>query len=214
MSEGTRVTENTEIDPDALRDDLDQIKDAMGIQERYPSWFHLWLVYAVLVLAASIASQVIVLRGLPGYWHAVAWGGLMGAGGVYQWWLARSEEPTATGATPNVLVQFGAIGSMYVVYVLVLGPVLDWLAPRLAAIVTFSLIVALVGVAYLVAGESLKAHRIRARDRYAFYVGGAWILVLAVLMPNVAFLRTWGYVAFGALYAVHGVGSYALLSRG
>lgn len=207
------MTDNTHVDPETLRRDIDQIKEAMGIQERYPSWFHLWLVYAVLVLGASIASQVVVLRGLPGYWHGVAWGGLMGAGGVYQWWLARSEDPTPAGAAPNVLVQFGAIGSMYVVYVLVLGPVLDGLVPRLAAIITFSLIVALVGVAYLVAGETLKAHRIRARDRYAFYVGGAWILVLAVLMPNVEVLRTWGYVVFGALYAVHGVGSYVLLSR-
>jgi len=81
------------------------------------------------------------------------------------------------------------------------------------AILLFSLIVALVGVAYVVVGESLKAYQIRRRDRYAFYVGGAWMLVLAVLIPNIEILQTWGYATYGLLYAVHAVGSYVYLAR-
>lgn len=207
------MTENTDIDSAALQEDIDRIKDAMGLQERYPSWFQLWLVYGGLVLAASLVSQVIVLRGVPGAWHAVVWFGFMGAGGVYQWRLASRDDQPSTAVAPNLLVQGGAIASLYFVYLLVLGPVVEGVGQRLESILIFSLVVALVGVAYVVAGESLKAYRIRARDRYAFFVGGVWMLALAVLMPNVAVLRTWGYVVFGALYAVHGVGSYVLLAQ-
>jgi hypothetical protein len=207
------MTDTADVDPEALQEDLDRIKDAMGIQDRYPSWFHLWLVYAALVLGASVASQLIVLNDLAGYWHGVAWFGFMGAGGIYQWWLGSQDDQPSVAGTPNILVQFGAVGSLYVVYLLILGPVVEGLSQRMEAILIFSLIVALVGVAYVVVGESLKAYRIRALDRYAFYVGGAWMLVLAVLFPNVEILQTWGYLVFGVLYAVHGVGSYVLLAR-
>jgi hypothetical protein len=207
------MIETDDVDPETLQEDLDRIKDAMGIQDRYPSWFHLWLVYGGLVLTASLASQAIILRDLPGYWHGIAWFGFMGAGGLYQWWLGSNADHTVTERAPNIGVQFGAIALLYVVYLLILGPAVEGLSQRVEAILLFSLIVALVGVAYVVVGESLKAYQIRARDRYAFYIGGAWMLVLAVLMPNIEVLQTWGYAAYGLLYAVHAVGSYVYLAR-
>ena len=74
-----------------------------------------------------------------------------------------------------------------------------------------SLVVGLVGVAYLVVGEALRAYYIRRRDRFAFYVGGAWMLVLAALLPSIEFFHTWGYATFGVVYAAHAVVSYLLL---
>jgi hypothetical protein len=45
----------------------------------------------------------------------------------------------------------------------------------------------------------------------AFYIGGAWMLVLAVLLVQVEFLHTWGYAAFGIAYGTHALGSYLAL---
>lgn len=207
------MSEATELDPDALQAELERIKDAMGLRERYPSQFDMWLVFGGLVLVASLGSQFVVLRDLPGYWHPVIWTVLMGAGGVFGWWR-RSDEPVpSTGTKPNVLLQAAAVAAMYFVFVFGLAPALGGAGDRLVSITIFSLIIGLVGTAYIVAGESLKAYFIRRRDRYAFYVGGAWMLVLAALMPNVAVLHTWGYAVYGLLYVAYAVGAYLVLSR-
>lgn len=206
------MAEHSDVNAEELKDDINRIKDAMGLQDRYPTAFRLWLVFGGLVLAAALASQFIELRGLPGYWHAVVWFLFMGAGGLYQGWAVDEFDHGSTLPGPNVGLQFGAIALLYVVFLAVLGPALDQLPADAESIVIFSLVVALIGVAYLVVGESLKAYRIRRRDRYAFYVGGVWMLLLAVAMPNVAVLETWGYAAFGVVYAIHAVGSYLHLS--
>ncbi|MFB6352603.1 MAG: hypothetical protein ABEJ92_00805 [Halobacteriales archaeon] len=207
------MTGAVDADPEALQTELERIKDAMGLRDRYPSQFGLWLVYGALVLAASLSSQLIVLRGLAGWWHAVAWFVLMGAGGLYSWRRQSADRTSANDARPNVLLQGAAVAALYVVFAIGLAPVLDGVTGRLAAITIFSLVVGLVGTAYLVTGESLKAYFIRRRDRYAFYFGGAWMLVLAAIMPNVPALRTWGYTVFGVAYAIHAVVAYVVLSR-
>jgi hypothetical protein len=38
------------------------------------------------------------------------------------------------------------------------------------------------------------------------------MLLLAVAIPNVELLETWGYTAFGVLYGAHAVASYVVLS--
>lgn len=202
-----------DIDRADLKAELDQIKDAMGLGERYPAEFRLWLVFGVLVFAASLASQYVLLRGLPSYLHGLVWFGFMGAGGAYQWYTVDRDDWSRAGGEPSAYLQAGAVFSLYVVYVLVLGPALDPLPEQQASLVLFSLIVALVGVAYLVMGNTLNAYNIRKLDRYAFYVGGGWMLVLAAAMPNVGFLRTWGYAVYGALFLLHSVGSYIVLDR-
>lgn len=61
----------------------------------------------------------------------------------------------------------------------------------------------MLGLGYMVAGETLKAYRIRARDRRAFHAGGLLMVVLGVAIPNVEVLHTWGYAAFGASYVTY-----------
>lgn len=207
------MSEVVDADPEALQTELERIKDAMGLRDRYPSQFGLWLVYGALVLAASLASQFVVLRGLPGWWHPVAWFVPMGAGGLYSWRRQSAERTAASETKPNLLLQGGAVAALYVVFVFGLAPVLDGAPDRLVSITIFSLVVGLVGAAYLVMGESLKAYFIRRRDRYAFYLGGTWMIVLAAAMPNVATLRTWGYTVFGVTYALHALAAYVVLSR-
>lgn len=207
------MAEDTEIDPEVLRTEVEQIKDAMGLHERYPSQFQLWLVFGVLVLIASLGSQMIALRDMPGYLHGVLWWVLLGGGGFYLGWTNRdsTENAGSTGTKPRIGVLWLAVFALYAVYVLTLGPAIEGMDAAASEMLLFSLIVALIGVAYLVVGEALRAYYIRRRDRWSFYLGGAWILVLAVLMPNVAFFHTWGYATFGVTYAVHAAASYLVL---
>lgn len=207
------MTGDAEFDVAALQAELDRIQDAMGIDERYPSQFRLWPVWGVLVLAASLTSQYVVLADLPGYLHAVAWFGFMGTGGIAQWRLVDADSVGDTTTKPDVWLQAGAVFSVYAVYVAVLGPALEALPDRRASVILFSLIVGLVGAAYLVVGNALKAYYIRRRDRYAFYAGGAWMLALAAVLPNVTVLREWGYAAYGVAFAAHSAAAYGVLAR-
>lgn len=205
------MSEDTEIDPELLREEVAQIKDAMGLQERYPGQFQLWLVFGVAVLLASIASQLIALRELSGSLHAVAWWVPLGGAWLYQWWKTGDVEATNPDAKPRIGVLWLSVFALYVVFLFTLDPALDTLSAEAAQILLFSLIVGLIGVAYLVVGEALRAYYIRRRDRWAFYVGGTWMLALAAVMPNVDALETWGYATFGVIYAVHAGVSYLVL---
>ncbi|MFC7058162.1 hypothetical protein [Halovenus salina] len=205
------MSEDTEIDPELLREEVAQIKDAMGLQERYPAQFQLWLVFGVAVFLAASASQFIALRGLSGSLHAVAWWVPLGAAWLYQWWDVRDSEGTTPEAKPRIGVLWLSVFALYGVFLFALGPTLDTLSDEAGQILLFSLIVGLVGVGYLVVGEALRAYYIRRRDRWAFYIGGAWMLVLAAVMPNVDVLETWGYAAFGIAYAIHALVAYLAL---
>ncbi|PSP92169.1 hypothetical protein BRC87_00705 [Halobacteriales archaeon QS_4_66_20] len=206
------MSEDSEIDPEMLRREVDQIKDAMGLQERYPSQFRLWLVFGVLVALASAGSQVIYLRDLSGSLHTVVWFGLLGVGWVYQWSSGETDGGwSATGTKPRIGVLWASVFALYFVFVFTLGPAIDEVGGPESDMLLFSLVVGLVGVAYLVVGEALRAYYIRRRDRFAFYVGGAWMLVLAALLPSIEFFHTWGYATFGVVYAAHAVVSYLLL---
>jgi len=208
------MSEASEIDSEALQGELERIKDAMGLRDRYPSRFGLWLVYGALVFVASLASQYIYLEGLAGYWHPVAWFAVLSFGGVYQWQVGdtNGNSPPSSDWKPRIPLQFAAVFVMYFVFLVGITPAFERIADARVSILIFSLTVGLVGVAYLVVGESLRAYYIRRRDRWAFYLGGAWMLALAAVMPNVGTLETWGYAAFGGLYLVHSVVSYLALS--
>jgi len=207
------MSEDTEIDPEVLRQEVEQIKGAMGLNERYPSEFRYWLVYGVLIALASGGSQLIALYELPNISHSVVWFGLLGAGGIYQW---SKSSPTniqrsSTGTKPRLGLLYPAVFSFIIVVLFVVFPETDSLPDAQREIIVFSQFVGLTGVAYLVVGEVLRAYYIRQRDRWAFYLGGVWMLVLAVLLPNVEFLNTWGYGVFGILYVVHALVSYLAL---
>lgn len=207
------MSDSTEVDPERLRSELDTIQEAMGLRERYPSQFRYWLLFGLLVVVASAGSQVIVLRELQPYLHGVVWWALLGTAGVYQWWSSDGESNNSTGGLPKprIGVLWLAVFALYVVFLFALEPALEELTRPTSEILVFSPIVGLTGVAYLVVGEALRAYRVRRRDRLAFYVGGGWMLVLAVLLVQVEFLHTWGYALFGIIYGGHALGSYLVL---
>jgi len=206
------MSEDAEIDPEVLREEVDQIKDAMGLQERYPSQFQFWLVFGALVFFASMGSQLIVLAELPEWLHSVVWFGLLGGGNLYQWrGKANSEQGSSTGTKPRIGVLYLAVFSFLIVLWFTLFPELDGLSNAEQEIVVFGQFVGLTGVGYVIVGEALRSYYIRRRDRWAFYIGGLWMLLVAVLLPNVEFLHTWGYAAFGIVYVVHAVASYLAL---
>jgi hypothetical protein len=207
------MSEETEIDAEALRSEVEQIKGAMGLEERYPSQFQLWLVFGLAVVIASAGSQMIALRDLTPFLHAVAWWVPLTAAGLYQGWrTSKTGQGVGTTETkPRLTVLWLSLFGLYFAFFVILVPVTADLESNTVEILLFSLIIGLIGVGYLVVGETLRAYYIRRRDRVAFYLGGVWMLVLAVLMPNVGLLQTWGYMTFGLLYGLHALASYLVL---
>jgi hypothetical protein len=201
-----------DVDPSALQEDLDRIKDAMGIAERYESATEQWLLFGAFVAVGSAVSQLLVLERAPGYWFPVVWLGLLAASAVGL--SRRYDYSYAPGhGDPNVgfqilVVYLGSFATLFAVEPFL--PELDYLAQNALLL---GLIVVMLGLGYLVAGETLKAYHIRARDRYALHAGGVLMVALGVAIPNVESLHTWGFAAFGTSYAVYAAASYWVLTR-
>ena len=152
------MSEDSEIDPEMLRREVDQIKDAMGLQERYPSQFRLWLVFGVLVALASAGSQVIYLRDLSGSLHTVVWFGLLGVGWVYQWSSGETDGGwSATGTKPRIEVLWASVFALYFVFVFTLGPAIDEVGGPESDMLLFSLVVGLVGFTSAITGARPSA---------------------------------------------------------
>lgn len=210
--ESTRSAQSA-VDPTDLQEELSQIKDAMGIQERYPSAFQLWLLYGGLGVLAAFGSQIVVTLELSPWGHWVAWGGFYGVGYLYERFQLSTQQGTPPGSTPNIRVQIaGTVALLFAVLVAV-SPSLGELSAVESQALIFALIIATVGAIYVVQGASLRAFNIRARDRYAFYAGGVWMLVFGAVMPRIDILQEWGYATFGILFAIHGIVSYVFLSQ-
>lgn len=201
-----------DVDPETLRRDLDRIKDAMGIAERYDGASEQWLLFGVFVAVGSALSQYVVLQELPGYWFAAIWLGLVAVGGT-----AVGYYTNTFAATPEDRPNIG-----YQVFVPYLAgfPLWTTLSPFLADLayeertaLMLGVVLVLLGVGYVVAANSLRAYRIRARDRRAFALGGVLLVGLGVAIPNLEVLHTWGYAAFGTTYLVYAVAAYGVLTR-
>ena len=205
-----------ELDVEELQQELATIKDAMGLRDRYPSQFQLWLVYGILVTLASLGSQAIAVFELPGWGHIVSWGGFMTLGSVYQYlWLdGQPGDDGNSDAKPSIALQYVAVLVYAVLVVWLLLPTLDSLAAVRASSTIFAVAVGAVGLAYLLAGNALRAYYIRRRDRLAFYLGGAWMLGLAAVIPSVSALQRWGYAIFGIAFGLHAIVSYYVLAQG
>lgn len=208
------MTDASEVDPDELRADLDQIKGALGLQERRPGMTSDWLVFGVFVALAGFASQGIELQGLPGYYHPIVWFGAMGAAAVLsRAVIARdAEEAPVDRPLPSVGFVYGAQFAAWIALQVLLGPTID-AAEGPAASYVFGLSVILVGAAYLLVGQTLKAYHIRRRDRTAFYVGGAWMLALGAAVPHVSVLEQYVYGIYGGLYLAYALATYGVLTR-
>lgn len=200
-----------DVDRDELQRDLDRIKDAMGLAERYENAPEQWLGFGIVVAVAAAISQVVVLERLPGYWFAVVWFGLFGAFGAVL--RRRYGYAFAPGSSrPNVGFQILAVyAAAFAVQFVALSflPDLDYLEETAFQL---GIILLLLGTAYVVAGETLKAYHIRDRDRYAFHVGGLILGGLGVAIPTVGALHEWGFATFGGVYLVYALGSYWILT--
>ncbi|WP_049928974.1 hypothetical protein [Halopiger goleimassiliensis] len=207
------MTETDDVDVDALERDIAQIKEAMGLHERYPTQFRLWLVYGLLVLLASFGSQAVVTFDLPGWGHAASWFGFMGLGALYSWYVGEDYNHPETGDDyPDTGVQFLGIAGYLVVVLAVVTPTLETLTPLEESATLFALVIGAVGATYVVQASTLKAYRIRARDRYTFYAGGLGMLAYAAVMVHVPLLLEWGYAIFGVGYAAYGIAAYMYLA--
>ena len=201
-----------DIDPADLQRDLDRIKDAMGIAERYESAPEQWLLFGGIVALGCLLSQYIVLERLPGVWFAVIWFGLFGAFGAVAYWRFGEYSWAPGEGTPNVgfLILIVYAGTFAVQFVT--APFLPELGYFAETAFVLGLVLVMLGLAYLVAGETLKAYRIRDRDRRAFQVGGLLMIGLGVAIANVEALRKWGFAAYGGTYVVYAVASYQVLT--
>lgn len=208
--------DGTDVDPAELRDDLDQIKTAMGIEERYPGQGTAWLVYAAIVGGFSFALQFLFLVPLPEWAYVATWIGFVAVSVGSVWLLARRTSRQGTSAAPALWVIPATLGLLLVVLstiTQVLGTVSAVPGIVLGAYY-FAMVIALAGVGFVLAGNALRAHRIRRRDRWVFYAGGAWMLAYAAVFPHTEALLYSGYGVFGILSLVHAVVSYYALTRG
>lgn len=202
-----------DVDPADLQRDLDRIKDAMGIAERDESAPEQWLLFGVVVALGSLLSQFVVLERLPGVWFLVIWFGLFGAFGVVLYWRFEGYSWTPGDEEPNIgyLILIVYAGTFAVQFVA--GPFLPELGYLAETAFVLGLVLVMLGIAYLVAGEALKAYRIRDRDRRAFQVGGVLMIAVGIAITNVEPLREWGFAAYGGTYVVYAVASYRVLTN-
>ncbi|QRV15415.1 hypothetical protein JMJ58_00490 [Haloterrigena salifodinae] len=211
-----RADDPTADDPDVdvLREDIEQIKSAMAIEKRYPGQRRLWLVHGVVVGLAGVITNAMFVYPWPEYVYVLVWGAVFALVGFTQWQTsARAGSNVADpGPTPSWTVVFGTLVAGLFVVTSIVDPVRAEVESVLQGAFFFSLAFTVLGMGYLLVGTILRAYRIRAIDRYPFYVNGAWILVFALFMPHVEWLQYFGYAAFGILFFLHGVGTYYLLT--
>ncbi|MXV62258.1 hypothetical protein GS429_09320 [Natronorubrum sp. JWXQ-INN-674] len=205
---------DSEPDVDALRDDIRQIKSAMAIEDRYPGQRRLWLVHGVVVGLAGVLTNVMFVYPWPQYVYILVWAAVFALVGFTQWQTsARAGTAVDDPAPkPSWTIVFGTLVAGLFVITAIVDPVLADVESVLRGAFFFSLAFAVLGMGYLLAGTILRAYRIRAIDRYPFYVNGAWILAFATVMPFVEWLQYVGYGLFGILFFLHGAGTYYLLT--
>lgn len=204
-----------EIDKEALREEVDHIKEAMGIQERYPSQAKSWILWGSLFAAACFLSQIVAIKQWPGYLYAVIWWILMGAvGGPLQAKISKEHEGeiVETGTKPSFWVSIVAVLAAAFVIVISTSPFIGDLGYYETTAYIGTTILALVGVYYVILGNQLKAYYIRKSDRYALYIAGAWLLALSAVIPHFQILTNWMYAIYGATFAAYSLGAYRILS--
>lgn len=212
-TESADGADTADVDPQRLKEDLSQIKQAMGLQEQYPMAFQLWLLYGTLAVFASLGSQAVVTFDLSPFGHWLSWGGFYTLGYLYERFALEEYEISAPETKPSIRVQIAGVVGLLVAALFIVTPLQSDQGSVESQATIFGLILAAIGAIYIVQAASLRAYRIRARDRYAFYAGGIWMLAYGAVMPRIALLQEWGYAIFGILFAVHGIVSYIFLAR-
>lgn len=200
-----------DVDRDVLQEELGQIKRAMGLSEAHPYWVRSWLVEGIAVAVLFPLFQLGLRDGFDARVTGlivVTYAGFWFAGRRIR---ARAERPT-TGVpswTTWHAVVFAGMGALIVG----LDPVFDLLDEARAFTLAMVVGGTVVGVGYMFMGQLLAAYEVRRSDRYAFYVGGAWILVLAACIPHVGAFDGWEFAVLGVGIGFHGVVTFLVLSR-
>jgi hypothetical protein len=203
---------NEDIDKETLQAEIGQIKEAMGIHERYPYMTKIWLTEGMIVGVIAIGMQFAFREMIPLYWLGILLVGMIVIEQIAFRRIMQNTEQPSTGSKPsmNVLILALVLGMFALVFGL--DPLIDHSVVD-ETVMSAVLFTALVGILYLAIGNMLTAYSIRKHDRYAIYIGGLWLFVLAAAITHVSFLQYWAYAAFGVSVIVHGIGSSLLLSR-
>lgn len=200
--------------PDAaeLQADLNRIKTAMGLHERYPFWSRWWLIEGVGVGVLFPLIQLFTRGDLSLVWLVLLGGGVFFVHQLAQWRVISQYDRPASGVPSWTNWQYIAVAGVLTLLV-GLYPVGD--ALYASGELSFATIAGatMIGVAYLFMGQLLESYRIRTADRYAFYVSGGWLLVLAAVLPNVPVFQGWVFTAMGVGIAVQHIGAYLYISH-
>ncbi|ELY61913.1 hypothetical protein [Natronolimnohabitans innermongolicus] len=207
-------TTDGEPDVDALRTDLEQIKSAMAIEDRYPGQRRLWLVHGIIVGFAGVLTNVMFVYPWPEFVYILVWTAVFVLIGYTQWQTSVRTATTVDDPEPKPswTVVFGTLVAGLFVLTAIVDPIFADVESVLQGAFFFSVAFTVLGMGYLLAGTILHAYRIRASDRYPFYVNGIWILAFAFVMPFVEWLQYVGYALFGILFFLHGAVTYYLLT--
>jgi len=204
------------VDPEALQEQLSQIKGAMGLAEQYPGRARLWLLAGFLIGAAAVLAQAtfFLYESLTDTAYVAIWAGFVVVAVAASWWTASrlpSAEPPSTA--PSWRVVFGSLGGFLLATTGVVGDAAGQVGGLDRAVLYFGLTIATVGLGLLVTGAVLTVYRVRRRDRLVFYAGGLWVLAFASVMPHVQLLRWVGVGLFGVLFGLYALGAYVYLTR-
>lgn len=201
----------SDVDKETLHEELGQIKQAMGLTEAHPYWIRSWLVEGVTVGILFPLLQFGLRDGF-GPWLITL---IVGIFALYLFvdWRTRTASVQPTTGVPSWttwhVIVFVGLGALIVG----LGSIFDQLNASDTAIFTLVLAGTVLGVGYMFMGQLLKAYDIRRADQFAFYIGGAWILVLSAGIPHVALFAGWEYAVLGIGIAVHGIVTSFVLAR-
>ncbi len=203
---------NEEIGKEELQEELGQIKEAMGLHEQYPSLARWWLVEGVGIGIMLPLLQLFQRREVPELLGLALVIVAFIGGLVAHRWFVPDIERSATEKGPNLDVLHATLILGMISLVVGFIPILDQLdVDRFTVAFVFFSMVA--GLGLVNTGITFRAYNIRKPDRYAFYVGGCWLLALTAVTLWIPFLREWGPTVVGLSYAVHGIGSYIVLTR-
>lgn len=214
------MTEDPDVDPAELHAQLQQIKGAMGLEDRYPGQRRLWLIYGVLVAVAGIVTEsIFAIQRLPESGYILVWAALAIVAGVATWRITAGTASRRPANAPPLGRVLGALLLTFLVLVVMSGAVVVELpdteaAGLLQGAYYFGLVVALAGLGFLIVGTILRAYYIRRRDRLVFQIAGVWMLVFAAFLTQYEFLQIFGYAIFGVLFLVHSIAAYVVLGGG
>lgn len=215
MSEGYDADEEA-VDPEALQQQLAEIKGAMGLAEQYPGRARLWLYGGLLIGVAALVVQVLFFQyeRLGSAAYTALWFVFAAAVVAVAWWMtSRLPQSDAPANAPSWRALFAGLAAFLLSFSGLAGEVAVQVDDLDRALLYFGAGIATIGLGLVVAGAVLSAYNVRRRDRLVFYAGGAWVLVYASWIPHVQILRWMGVGIFGVLFALYAVAAYAYLSR-